>query len=227
MSETEGPPEAASAEFLASAKALGIGFAWVIVELAPDGILVTGDDGRILLANRHIEALFGYHRDTLVGAHVESLVPRRLRHVHEAHRASYVTAPAIRAMGAGLELFGCRADGTEFPIEISLSPAATEHGPATIVVIRDVTEQRALEHSARTLSKLDNDDRIARDLHDQVIGHLFGCGLTLASVLGRHDLDPHITEQLHDVIDELDHAMRHIRDTVFATVERKPDTPQP
>jgi PAS domain S-box-containing protein len=219
-------PELTSAEFLASAKALGIGFAWVIVELAPDGILVTDDDGRILLANRHIEQLFGHDRDTLIGAHVESLVPARSRHVHEEHRASYITAPAIRAMGAGLELFGSRADGTEFPIEISLSPAATDHGPATIVVIRDVTDQRALEQSARALSELKNHDRIAGDLHDRVIGHLFGCGLTLASVLGRHNLDHRMTEQLHDVIDELDNAIRHIRNTVFESIELSRNTTQ-
>ena len=156
-----GKPEAPSAEFLASAKAFGIGFAWMIVELAPDGILVTDDDGRILLANRHIEALFGYHRDTLVGTPVESLLPAPLRDVHQAHRAHYITAPAIRTMGAGLELSGCRADGTEFPVEISLSPAATDRGPATIVVIRDVTEQRALEHAARDASTRDNDEAVA------------------------------------------------------------------
>lgn len=207
--------DAPSAEFLASAKAFGIGFAWTIVELAPDGILVTDDDGRILLANRHIEELFGYHRDTLIGARVESLIPVRLRSVHQAHRADYITAPAMRAMGAGLELFGCRADGTELPIEISLSLVATDRGPAVIVVIRDVTEQRALELAARDASTLANDDRIAANLHDRVIGHLFGCGLTLASVLGRHDLDERIAEQLQSVIDELDTAGRQIRDTVF------------
>jgi len=198
---------------------LGIGFAWVIVELAPDGILVSDDDGRIMMANRQVEELFGYDRDALVGAQVESLLPTRLRRAHEAHRANYVTAPALRPMGAGLELFGCRADGSEFPIEISLSPAATEHGIATVVVIRDVTEQRALEHAARTASALDRDDRIAADLHDRVIGHIFGCGLTVASILGRNQLDERVAQELHGVIDELDTAVQQIRNTVFARLE--------
>lgn len=205
---------------------LGIGFAWVIVELAPDGILVSDDDGRIMMANRQVEELFGYNRDALVGAQVESLLPTRLRRAHEAHRANYVTAPVPRPMGAGLELFGSRADGSEFPIEISLSPAATERGIVTVVVVRDLTEQRALEHAARTASARDRDDRIAADLHDRVIGHIFGCGLTLASVLGRNQLDDRIAEELHRVIDELDTAARQIRNTVFARLEYGPDTPE-
>lgn len=209
--ETATPPE-----FLATAKALGIGFAWVIVELAPDGILVSDDEGRILMANRHIEELFGYHRETLIGRQVESLLPARLRDAHKEHRATYAAAPALRPMGVGLELFGCHADGSEFPIEVSLSPAATDQGIATVVLIRDVTEQRALEGVARAASTLDHDERIAADLHDRVIGHLFGCGLTLASVLGRNKLEDRIAQQLHDVIDELDSAVRQIRNTVFA-----------
>ena len=127
------------------ADTLGIGFAWVIVELAPDGILVSDDGGRIMMVNRQVEDLFGYDHDTLIGTNVESLLPARLRRAHETHRANYEAAPALRPMGVGLELLGCRSDGSEFPIEVSLSPAATEHGIATVVVIRDVTEQRALE----------------------------------------------------------------------------------
>ncbi len=205
---------------------LGIGFAWVIVELAPDGILVSDDDGRIMMANRQVEELFGYNRDVLLGARVESLLPTRLRRAHEAHRANYVAAPALRPMGAGLELFGRRADGSEFPIEISLSPVATDHGIATVVIIRDVAEKRALEHAARSASAHDRNVRVAADLHDRVVGHIFGCGLTLASVLGRNQLDDRIALELHGVIDELDTAVREIRNTVFARLERGPDTPQ-
>jgi len=222
-------PEAGLTASLGSSSAadgLGIGFAWVIVELAPDGILVSDDDGRIMMANRQVEELFGYNRDALIGAQVESLLPTRLCRVHETHRANYVAAPALRPMGAGLELFGRRADGSEFPIEISLSPAATERGIATVVVIRDVTEQRALEHAARTASAHARDDRIAADLHDRVIGHIFGCGLTLASVLGRNQLDDRIAQELHGVIDELDTAVQQIRKTVFARLEANPDTTQ-
>lgn len=205
---------------------LGEGFARVIVELAPDGIIVSDDDGRILMANRQVEDLFGYGRDALVGAQVETLLPPRLRHAHVTHRSDYVTAPATRPMGAGLELFGCHADGSEFPIEISLSPVANGHGRATIVVIRDVTDQRALERAVRETCALDENERIGADLNDRVIGHIFGSALTLASVVGRNDLDDKIAERLHEVIDELDEAVREIRSTVFARLGHKSD-PRP
>ena len=120
-------------------------------------------------------------------------------------------------------MFGCHADGSEFPIEVSLSPAATDQGIATVVIIRDVTEQRALERAANVASARDHDDRIGADLNDRVINHLFGCGLTVASILGRNHLDDHIAAQLHRLIDDLDTAVKHIRDTVFARLEPQPD----
>ena len=207
-----------------TARALGIDFAWVIVDLAPDGILVSDDDGRILMANRHIEELFGYDRDTLIGERVEQLLPPRLRNAHETHRAAYVVAPALRPMGAGLELFGAHANGSEFPIEVSLSPAATDQGIVTVVIIRDVTQQRALERDAWAASKLDHDERVAAELHDRVIGHLFGSALTLTSVLARTELEDHSAQRLYDVIEELDTAIQEIRRTVFANIARDATT---
>ena len=200
-----------------ASNALGADFAWVIVELAADGILVSDDDGRIMAANRHIEALFGYDRDELIGARVETLLPHRHRGAHETHRASYTAAPALRPMGVGLQLFGCHADGSEFPIEVSLSPAATEQGIATVVIIRDVTQQRELELAARDTSALEQSEQIAAELHDRVISRLFSSGLTLGSILSRSDLDDHLQHQLGEVIDELDTAVREIRNTVFGT----------
>jgi PAS domain S-box-containing protein len=197
-------------------EALGIGFAWVIVELAPDGILISDDRGRILMANRHVEELFGYDRDTLVGAQVEGLLPARSRRAHETHRADYAAAPTMRPMGVGLDLFGCHADGSEFPVEISLSRVATDQGAATVVVIRDVTQQRASERAARATLTLDEDERIAAELNDGVIQHIFASALTLASVLSRNRLEDVIAGQLHVVIDELDAGVREIRNTIFA-----------
>jgi PAS domain S-box-containing protein len=200
------------------------GFAWAIIELAPDGILVSDDDGRIVTANKQVEVLFGYERDTLMGKPVEILLPSRTREAHKAHRADYATAPMTRPMGAGLKLFGRHADGSEFPIEISLSPVAADHGIATVVVIRDVSQQRDLERAAQAGFALDDHERIAAELHDRVIGHLFASALTLASILGRNTLDDHITDRLRDVIDELDEATRAIRNTVFDHVSHRCDT---
>jgi len=201
-----------------------MGFAWVIIELAPDGILVSDNDGRIIMANKQVEALFGYDRDSLIGAPVETLLPTRLRATHQTHRAEYAAAPAMRAMGAGRRLFGRHADGSEFPIEISLSPITADHGVAIVVVIRDVTKQRDLEQAAQAVFALDDHERIAAELHDRVIGHLFASALAVASILGRNTLDDHITNRLRDVIDELDEATRAIRNTVFDHVSHRCDT---
>ena len=201
----------------------------MIVEHAPDGIVVSDDNGRIVMANRQVETLFGYDRDTLVGSDVETLLPARMRRAHQTHRARYASAPALRPMGTGLELLGRRADGSEFPIEVSLSPAAIDNGTATIVIIRDVTDQRALEQAAQAAVALERDEheRIAYELHDRVISHLFGSAMGLASVLSRNRLDEEDKRRLQDAIDESDAAVRAIRDAVFARVERNLDIPTP
>ncbi len=198
-----------------SPKALGVGFAWLIVELAPDGILVSDDDGEIVMANRQVEDMFGYDRDVLVGAHVESLLPARSRAVHRAHRASYTQAPRACAMGTGLELLGLHADGIEFPVEISLTAVAADHGPVTVAVIRDLRRQRAHEQAAHAMAVNDEDERISVALNNRILKHLFGSGLSVAAILSLHQLDPSIAERLRAVLDELDVAIRDIRNTVF------------
>jgi len=222
--ESPGIGEAPSPASWVTQEALGVGFALAIVELAPDGIIVSDDNGRILMANRQVENMFGYGRDTLVGAEVESLLPVRSRQAHRAHRAKYVIAPATRPMGVGLELLGLHADGSEFPVEISLSPVPTDHGTATVVVIRDVSQQRAQEQAARATLLTDEDERIAADLHNRVIGHLFTSGLTLAAILSNNQLDDGIAKRIHDVIDALDAAGREIRDTVLTRLGDDPGT---
>jgi len=97
-------------------------------EAAPDSVVILGKDGLILLVNAQTEKLFGYHRNQLVGKPVEILVPERYRAEHPAHRSAYFSAPKVRPMGSGLELQGMRRDGTEFPVEISLSPIETPEG---------------------------------------------------------------------------------------------------
>jgi PAS domain S-box-containing protein len=125
-----------------------------LLESAPDAIVLAGADGRIALINRRVEELFGYTRAELLGEDIELLVPERLREAHREHRAHYLAAPRTRDMGAGLELHGRRRDGTEFPIEVSLSPLADSGATRVITVIRDVTERRRAEDARHELEKV-------------------------------------------------------------------------
>ena len=120
-------------------------------EAAPDAVVIADQDGVILRVNAQAEKLFGYHRDQLVGKPVEILVPERYRARHPGHRATYLSAPKVRPMASGLALQGRRLDGTEFPVEISLSPLATPEGILVASTIRDVTVQKHASQYARSL----------------------------------------------------------------------------
>ena len=128
-----------------------------LLEAAPDAIVIVGPQGDILLVNRMSEVLFGYSRDDLIGQAVEILLPARFREGHHKHRDSYIDNAHTRPMGTGLELYACRKDGTEFPVEISLSPLQTPSGMLVTSVVRDITErkqvQKALEHHAAELER--------------------------------------------------------------------------
>jgi PAS domain S-box-containing protein len=116
------------------------------LEVAPDAIVVIDRSGAINTVNAQAEATFGYTLDELVGQPLEMLLPERFRGGHVEHRRDFTAAPRKRPMGAGLELFGLRRDGTEFPVDIQLSSLRTKDGTLPVAAIRDVTERRRLEH---------------------------------------------------------------------------------
>src|SRR5579871_3663586 len=107
-----------------------------LLEAVPDAMIAVDGDGKILHVNAQTEAMFGYSRDKLIGQRIELLVPERYRGRHEGHRADYGAQPKIRRMGAGLDLYGRRQDGSEFPVEISLSPVPSEDGTRVLCAIR-------------------------------------------------------------------------------------------
>jgi hypothetical protein len=120
-----------------------------LFEFAPYAILLVNENGRIIRANSQTEHFFGYTREELVGQNVELLVPHRFVHEHAGHRSQYLQDPHTRPMGAGLELFGRRKDGTEFPVDIMLSPVNTQEGKLVRAVVRDVTQQQRAEKELR------------------------------------------------------------------------------
>ncbi len=116
-----------------------------LLKAAPDAMIIVDENGRIAIANDQAERMFGYSRERLLGRPIEALLPEEIRHRHRDHRQQYVDDPVLRPMGTGMDLRARRADGSEFPVEISLSPVRTAGGSFVSSVIRDVSERKRME----------------------------------------------------------------------------------
>jgi PAS domain S-box-containing protein len=114
-----------------------------LLESAPDAMVITNAEGIIIIINAQTEKLFGFPRSEIIGNKVEFLIPERFRHSHIHHRDGYIENPKVRGMGVGMQLFGIRKDGSEFPVEVSLSPlkVSDEEGLNVIAAIRDISQQ--------------------------------------------------------------------------------------
>jgi len=136
-----------------------------ILEAIPDAVVAVNQQGVIIQANSQTETLFAYTRDELIGQRIEILVPERQRPDHDRHREQFHAKPKIRRMGSGLDLYGRRRDGSEFPVEISLSPVPTGDGMIVLSVIRDISDRKRIEEELRRANE-ELDRRKSRELRD-------------------------------------------------------------
>jgi PAS domain S-box-containing protein len=134
-----------------------------LLDAVPDAMVAVERDGTIVQVNAQAMEMFGYTRQELLGQKIEVLVPDRYRPHHGGHRDSFAQNPKVRRMGAGLDLFGRRRDGTEFPVEISLSPVSVGNNTLVLSAIRDITDRKEIEAELRRANE-ELDRRTAQEI---------------------------------------------------------------
>ncbi|WP_437629964.1 PAS domain-containing hybrid sensor histidine kinase/response regulator [Sorangium sp. So ce854] len=201
-----------------------------LIDAAPDAMVVVDEQARIVFVNIQTERMFGYPRGELIGQAIEILLPERFRQTHVARRSAFIASPKARPMGSGLELFGRRKDGGEFPVEISLSPLSTAGGTLVSSAIRDITERKRVELTMQRLAAIvdsSEDAVIGESLDGRVTSwnrgaqKIFGYSaeemldrpLAVLAPPGREDEEPRVLERVR--------RGEHIEH--FETVRRRKD----
>lgn len=187
-------------------------------EASADGLVLVDVQGIIRATNPALDRLFGYAPGALEGQSIETLVPPAFRSTHVADRASYEEKPVNRPMGAHRQLEGMRADGSMFPVNISLARIGTSEGDMTFAAVRDLTDRVAVENElARANHRraiAEDHDRIASELHDTVIQRLFVLGLGLQGLPNRI-ADDVVASKVYEAVDTIDDIIREIRTTIY------------
>lgn len=189
-----------------------------VFDASPDGCLVVDREGVIRAANPRAEALFGWPAEELLGKNVDVLVPEAVREGHARHRSRFAADPHNRPMGVGLELHARRRDGSTFPVEISLSPWATDDPEALRIIctIRDVTEHRRLQNFSEGALRATEEERqrIARELHDDTAQRLATLILWIRRLAEEPDADARLAlleEIREEIVDTTDSVRRMSR----------------
>lgn len=184
-----------------------------VFDAAPDGVAVIDESGVIRAVNPKMEQMFGWSADELEGRPVEVLIPEAAREAHEGYRTSFMRNPHDRPMGVGLDLVGLRKDGTEFPVEVSLSPWRREEGGLRIICsVRDVSSYRRLQNFSEGALRATEDERkrIARELHDDTAQRLATLILRVGR-LAREEDDRKRAELFEEVREEIVEAAEEVK----------------
>jgi PAS domain S-box-containing protein len=197
-----------------------------LLSAAPDAVVMIDEEGRMALVNEQTERLFGYEREELLGERVEMLLPARAREPHVGHRTGYFAEPRTRPMGLGLDLAGRRKDGTEFPVDISLSTVETDEGRLATAFVRDMTDRRLRADLERNLAERrillahlvsgaeEERQRIAGDIHDDSVQAIAAASMRI-QILRRDLQDPEQLALLDEVDDSIRVAIDRLRHLIF------------